>query len=362
MWRRKQRARDRSQTLKPKAGCLRRMITWSLWGVGLLFGCGIIGTLVAQPDGVDKSRMGLVAQMTVTPMAATTTDIVATAPLIGEPTATKAAVVAQALKLVEPASTVASSMMAEVATNTQTVTATPTASKTTISTMTNTSVQTATLLATITRTPIPTATNRATPTITNPAPTATDKVIPTLTNSPTATRVAGTVAKQNANLRGGPGTDYGVLGTVTGGETLLIVGQNQDGSWYQLSSRAWIAAFLVEGATGGYAVIASEPTAAPTVAPTVGVEATAIPPVTAPVAAPSSGSDDTPFVCNGGCAEPPPGSTCVIKGNVNSNHEKIYHVPGGQSYEKTDIKPEEGDRWFCTPEEAIATGFRASKR
>lgn len=73
-------------------------------------------------------------------------------------------------------------------------------------------------------------------------------------------------------------------------------------------------------------------------------------------------STDRPFVCIGGCAEPPPGSTCVIKGNVNSSGEKIYHLPGGQYYDRTDIKFEEGDRWFCTADEAITAGFRASER
>ncbi|KAB2952023.1 nuclease [Heliorestis acidaminivorans] len=47
----------------------------------------------------------------------------------------------------------------------------------------------------------------------------------------------------------------------------------------------------------------------------------------------------------------------TIKGNINSKGEKIYHVPGGQFYEKT--VPE---AWFFTEEEARSAGFRASKR
>lgn len=53
---------------------------------------------------------------------------------------------------------------------------------------------------------------------------------------------------------------------------------------------------------------------------------------------------------------------CKIKGNVNSKGEKIYHVPGGRYYDKTDITPSKGDRWFCTEQEAVNAGFRASKR
>ncbi|KGM94768.1 metallo-beta-lactamase [Clostridium novyi A str. 4552] len=46
-----------------------------------------------------------------------------------------------------------------------------------------------------------------------------------------------------------------------------------------------------------------------------------------------------------------------IKGNINSKGEKIYHVPGGAFYNKTN--PE---AWFNTEEEAQAAGYRRSKR
>jgi endonuclease YncB( thermonuclease family) len=51
---------------------------------------------------------------------------------------------------------------------------------------------------------------------------------------------------RNANLRGGPGTSFAVVGKVQVGQTLSIVGANADSSWYQLDSGAWIAAFLVK--------------------------------------------------------------------------------------------------------------------
>ncbi|CAM4253820.1 thermonuclease family protein [Paenibacillus tarimensis] len=51
------------------------------------------------------------------------------------------------------------------------------------------------------------------------------------------------------------------------------------------------------------------------------------------------------------CAEP------LIKGNINSKGEKIYHLPGSSHYDRT--KPE---KWFCTEEEAAAAGFRAPKK
>jgi len=51
-------------------------------------------------------------------------------------------------------------------------------------------------------------------------------------------------------------------------------------------------------------------------------------------------------------------ASCHIKGNISSSQEKIFHVPGCQSYEKTVISEDAGERWFCTEEEAINAGWR----
>ena len=53
---------------------------------------------------------------------------------------------------------------------------------------------------------------------------------------------------------------------------------------------------------------------------------------------------------------------CNIKGNISSNGDKIYHMPGQQFYNKTEIEPSKGEKFFCSREEAEASGFRASKR
>jgi len=55
--------------------------------------------------------------------------------------------------------------------------------------------------------------------------------------------------------------------------------------------------------------------------------------------------------------EPPPAG-CAIKGNVNAKGEKIYHLPGCGSYEKTVIEKAKGEQWFCTEAEATAAEFR----
>jgi hypothetical protein len=47
------------------------------------------------------------------------------------------------------------------------------------------------------------------------------------------------------NLRGGPGTDYPVVGKLAEGDTIAITGRNEDSSWLQVESKdgtAWIIA------------------------------------------------------------------------------------------------------------------------
>ncbi len=43
---------------------------------------------------------------------------------------------------------------------------------------------------------------------------------------------------------------------------------------------------------------------------------------------------------------------CRIKGNISRSGERIYHVPGGQYYDRTKIDLSKGERWFCSEAEA----------
>lgn len=54
-------------------------------------------------------------------------------------------------------------------------------------------------------------------------------------------------------------------------------------------------------------------------------------------------------------------SGCTIKGNISSTGDKIYHLPGCGSYEKTSIDPERNESWFCSEEEAVSAGWRKAK-
>jgi hypothetical protein len=51
----------------------------------------------------------------------------------------------------------------------------------------------------------------------------------------------------------------------------------------------------------------------------------------------------------------------VIKGNISSSGERIYHVPGQRYYDKTLIHLSKGERRFCTEQEAVAAGWRKAK-
>jgi micrococcal nuclease len=47
---------------------------------------------------------------------------------------------------------------------------------------------------------------------------------------------------------------------------------------------------------------------------------------------------------------------CLIKGNINSKGEKIYHLPGGRYYDQT-----KAEKMFCNEKDAVKAGFRKSK-
>ncbi len=52
---------------------------------------------------------------------------------------------------------------------------------------------------------------------------------------------------------------------------------------------------------------------------------------------------------------------CRIKGNVSAQG-RIYHLPGQRDYDRVRIRPDLGQRWFCTEAEARAAGWRRALR
>lgn len=59
--------------------------------------------------------------------------------------------------------------------------------------------------------------------------------------------------------------------------------------------------------------------------------------------------------------EAPVSSDCEIKGNISSTDEKIYHMLGCGSYNKTVIDESAGERWFCSEQEAVDAGWRKAE-
>jgi endonuclease YncB( thermonuclease family) len=56
-----------------------------------------------------------------------------------------------------------------------------------------------------------------------------------------------------------------------------------------------------------------------------------------------------------------PSAECTIKGNVSRSDEHIYHMPGQGSYALVNMDAPK-KRWFCSPEEAEAAGWRRALR
>lgn len=138
----------------------------------------------------------------------------------------------------------------------------------------------------------------ATATLTIIAPVA----LPAPTNTPESAIVR---AGSNINVRGGPGTDYTVVGALATGQSAQILAKNPEADWWNIllstGQSGWVYSSLVEtaGPLGAVAVAANipppppTPTAAPVaVAPAV-EQPTAITAPAAPPPAPSS--SDKPY-------------------------------------------------------------------
>jgi micrococcal nuclease len=97
----------------------------------------------------------------------------------------------------------------------------------------------------------------------------------------------------------------------------------------------------------------------------LGVSTTASPPLVAVTPAKSAEPTSTSGGSADGSATSVPSASashsgCVIKGNISSSG-KIYHLPGCGSYDKTTVSESQGERWFCSEQDAINAGWRKAK-
>jgi hypothetical protein len=112
------------------------------------------------------------------------------------------------------------------------------------------------------------------------APNPTDTAVPTTSTEPLVTPLVG------LRVRSGPGTNYEVLGQAQAGESLRIVGRNDNASWWQVEfppapgGRGWISAgseFSTASNAGSVPVVAAPPTPVAAVPTNTPVPPTATP-------------------------------------------------------------------------------------
>lgn len=128
------------------------------------------------------------------------------------------------------------------------------------------------------------------PTTAGPAPSPASTATPPPATSAPATPIPTPLtpqvtAKTDANVRDGPGLAYPVVGGVSNGETVPVVGRNADSSWWQISFQggtAWIADVVVDANPEAYdAPIVSAPPPPPTNTPVPATPTATAPAVTA---------------------------------------------------------------------------------
>lgn len=68
------------------------------------------------------------------------------------------------------------------------------------------------------------------------------------------------------------------------------------------------------------------------------------------------------MLLNRSAIEGAPSPECTIKGSVSRNGERIYHIEGQRFYARIRMDKGGDRRWFCTPEEAEAAGWRRAVR
>jgi len=157
-----------------------------------------------------------------------------------------------------------------------------------------------------------TATEVSTPTVSVSAP------------SPTAIPKA-VVNAADANARGGPGTEYALVGQVTQGQAFDVIGKNNEGTWWQFccvnGQQAWIFGELVNIENGSSVPVAQNIPAAP-----VAVAPPTQPPAEQPTAAPAPPAEQPT------AAPAPPAGGAVNAGSCGGDDGCKFHIKGGPTF------------------------------
>lgn len=171
------------------------------------------------------------AAITVAPSLLATPAITLTASITTTPVMTSTAVITPGLQaagsMTPTLEVVLSPTFTATPTAPPTATLTPTATPSPSVTPTPSQPPTATPSSTATAS----ATAAAGPTTATATATAAAALSPTATPTPAAVAV---VRSQRINLRGGPGTEFDVLGSAAQGQRLAVLGSNADATWWQV--------------------------------------------------------------------------------------------------------------------------------
>jgi len=127
-----------------------------------------------------------------------------------------------------------------------------------------------------TNTPSATETPSVTPTL---EPSATPTPLPATATATPSAIIPQAAAENTVNLRGGPGTNYPVVGSLAAGNTTMVIGRNAEGTWWlvqgETGNKPWIAGSVVTISNAEHVpIVQAPPTPVPTVTPTPAVTAT----------------------------------------------------------------------------------------
>lgn len=137
--------------------------------------------------------------------------------------------------------------------------------------------------------------------------------------------------------------------------------------WARQAWRAWVIAslWLLAGCQEPEPPVITRPSPSPVLSPTPA----------RPAGTPATERElvrrATPTAIRAPSADPcfagrpsgtPPSPQCPVKGNIGATGERIYHLPGMRSYDRTAIDPARGERWFRDAEEAERAGWRRSQQ
>ena len=174
-----------------------------------------------------------------------------------------------------------------------------------------------------------------------PAPAVTDTPQPAPTNTPKP-EPAEVVANSQINVRGGPGTNYNIVGAATQGQRFPVKAKSPDGAWWQINYNGqdgWVFGELVTSQNAAAVAVAQNipqpppPTATPIPQPTAVPPPTAAPQPAQPTQPPKSNKKFNVVVV-GNCLPQAAGNwfegTTYIGGQPQNGYKVVFsYAPDG---------------------------------